>query len=308
VVGLSFSLLSLYRHPLWPLEPTYSKSLHDSDIEQAIVEGVVGCFAAVEVHDTLIYICHRTTAQAFKPVTSPTRSFSGCRRTILEPPSVLVLRHHSFPSVSLARISKPCYSTVPGQANEKTKADVPLSSKSTPSRKPKVDLRPAPKKPGQEPRNGKHPPRPPAPAVQETATSSSSTSAPIYVSTPSTLPSPGPLEATKHDIAEATKHGILAPPPEDASRVGRVWHQLKQLFWFYWGGLKLIFVTHRRQASAIRRRAAEARAKGEVAVLSRWETRFLRTYDKDLVKYMTRPFHLLVTDLAFASQGWYRLS
>lgn len=246
---------------------------------------------------------HRTTAKAIKPVTNPTRSFSGYSRTIIKAPPAFVPRDATFLSLSRARIGNTYYSTVPSEVNVKPKTHIPPPSNATSSRKPKVDLRPAPKKAVQEPRSGTHPPRPPAPPIEEDA-GSSTTSTPVTVSTPSTVPARGALESTKYDIAEATKHGILSPPPEGASRTSRVWHQLKQIFWFYWGGLKLIFITHRQHAGAIRRREAEARARGEEPGLSRWEAKFLRTYDRDLVKYVAYPSHNFILTKLCTSQGW----
>ncbi len=38
------------------------------------------------------------------------------------------------------------------------------------------------------------------------------------------------IEVAKEDYEEASKHGILAPPPADASWAGKLFHQAKELF------------------------------------------------------------------------------
>ena len=40
----------------------------------------------------------------------------------------------------------------------------------------------------------------------------------------------GIVETAKRDYSEASRHGILAPPPADASKIGRLWHQAKEYF------------------------------------------------------------------------------
>lgn len=60
----------------------------------------------------------------------------------------------------------------------------------------------------------------------------------------------------------------------------------------------MIFVTHRRQAAAIRKRAREARARGEEAALTRWETKFLRTYNRDIVKLVPFVLTLIILEEA----------
>lgn len=41
---------------------------------------------------------------------------------------------------------------------------------------------------------------------------------------------PGIIEATKEDYDKAIEHGILAPPPANAGRVGKLYHQAKEIF------------------------------------------------------------------------------
>lgn len=89
-----------------------------------------------------------------------------------------------------------------------------------PQRKPKVELRPGPVK---------------AASVNQTTATAipASTSADVEkgvnaASDP--LPQPGIVESAKIDYGEAARHGILAPPPADASKIGRLWHQAKEYF------------------------------------------------------------------------------
>lgn len=91
------------------------------------------------------------------------------------------------------------------------------------------------------------------------------------------------IQTAIEDMRNAAQHGILAPPPENAGRVRRLWHQAKELFKFYWHGLRLIWV-HRRTVNDIEKRLAAERAEGREASMTRWEWQFIRTYRRDLVK------------------------
>ena len=165
----------------------------------------------------------------------------------------------------------------------KTKDLLPPSTP-IPSRKLKVDLRPAPKTLREETR-GTSQSRLVKPAIQgDNVASSSTLSSTPASATTSGSPPEGILQTTQSDILDATKRGILSAPAEDASKMGRLWHNLKQLFYFYVRGIKMIFVTHRKQASAIRRRVRQAQARGEEASMTRSETRLVQTFRMDLVK------------------------
>lgn len=43
-------------------------------------------------------------------------------------------------------------------------------------------------------------------------------------------PEPGVIEITKADYEQAIQHGILAPPPASAGRIGKLYHQAKEIF------------------------------------------------------------------------------
>jgi len=90
----------------------------------------------------------------------------------------------------------------------------------------------------------------------------------------------------KEDLKQAYIHGVLARPPPGAGKVATLWHQAKELFKFYFRGLKLV-ITHRREAKAIQ---ARVNAGGEP--LSRWESRFIQTNKSDLARLV--PFVAIV--------------
>ncbi|KIJ18998.1 hypothetical protein PAXINDRAFT_97084 [Paxillus involutus ATCC 200175] len=90
----------------------------------------------------------------------------------------------------------------------------------------------------------------------------------------------------KQDIASASEHGVLEPPPKDATSFKRFTHQAFQLLKFYFRGLKAIN-THRKQVSAIR-----SRAKSGGALPSRAELRFIDIYTQDALKLL--PFLVIV--------------
>jgi len=91
---------------------------------------------------------------------------------------------------------------------------------SVPPRKQKIELRPGPVKPS---------------SANQTATSAVATPSPAdaekdvkNVGDPA--PQPGIVESARLDYGEASRHGILAPPPADASKIGKLWHQAKEYF------------------------------------------------------------------------------
>ncbi|TFK54051.1 hypothetical protein OE88DRAFT_1654531 [Heliocybe sulcata] len=158
------------------------------------------------------------------------------------------------------------------------------NSKQAP-RKPKVDLKPAPVKPT------KLPASPPAPAAAPPASVSDKAVAKTKDASSAVL-SAAQLalkkadEAKSRDIAEATKHGILAPPPEGAGTIRRGIHQIWELTKFYGRGIKMV-VKNSQRAKEMQKRVKEG---GHP--LSRWETRFIQTYRQDLKRLI--PFLIIV--------------
>jgi len=83
-----------------------------------------------------------------------------------------------------------------------------------------------------------------------------------------------------------TAHGILVPPPVGASWIRKLVHQGKELFKFYWNGLKLINVNRKRS------KEIEKRVGVKGIAMTRWETIFVKTNKEDLVKLI--PFLLIL--------------
>lgn len=184
------------------------------------------------------------------------------------------------------------YSTVPDRPDMQGKADVPPPSAPA-AAKTKIDLRPAPKKVTKDTLASSNPPPPPSAIADRfansTAGSSSSTTNTSHTDRIIAVPDPklanqGSIEATKYDLAEARRIGILSSPPEGTGQVAVLWHNLKQIFWFYYGGVKTIFVANRQEVAALQKRVNDAKAKGEDVSMTRREARFVRTYKQDILR------------------------
>lgn len=93
------------------------------------------------------------------------------------------------------------------------------------SKKPKVELRPAPVRPKSV--------APTSPA-QKSSTNTAATEAPTRAGPSSGSASAhgeeGVIDAAKHDVEDAAQHGILKPPPENANKIMKLFHQAKELF------------------------------------------------------------------------------
>ncbi|KAM5530923.1 hypothetical protein V8D89_015413 [Ganoderma adspersum] len=181
-------------------------------------------------------------------------------------------------------------STTPPPPTNSVAKDVPPSVTNAAPRKHKVDLRPGPVKP---PKASSEPTpssdaseRAASPAsVSESTSASSGELEPPHDSIP-TQPDHSVFQTAKEDYYDASKHGILKAPPADASWIGRLWHQGKELFKFYWNGIKLINVNRKHV------RAIQARVKGGGKPFTRWETRFIANYNRDALKLI--PFVLII--------------
>lgn len=113
-----------------------------------------------------------------------------------------------------------------------TAQDIPHPVPSPSARKPKVDLRPGPVKPPKSSPDASPATQsavPPNPAP-ESIPSVSPSKADVSASSSSSAQKNSVIETAKEDLYDASKHGILAPPPENASWVGKLWHQGKELF------------------------------------------------------------------------------
>lgn len=119
------------------------------------------------------------------------------------------------------------YSTSPPPTDKRT-GDTP-SDPILPvqQRSRKVDLRPGPVKPQAKlPADAAAHLRQTANATHTPADSSAEAS---FNSSP-TPSTEGIISTAKHDIETAAQHGILAPPPPNAGRIGKLFHQAKELF------------------------------------------------------------------------------
>lgn len=101
--------------------------------------------------------------------------------------------------------------------------------------KPKIELRPGPiKSPQASGANGKQPTVPPLSSAKPHPTKPPPESnLPLADAEKELLKEEaqaGLVETVKKDVRDAAAHGVLAPPPEDASWAGRLFHQAKELF------------------------------------------------------------------------------
>ena len=92
-------------------------------------------------------------------------------------------------------------------------------------KKQKVELRPAPLRP-----KSVSPTLP----TPKTSTNATATQAPTEAGPSSSSASAhgeeGIIEVAKHDVEDAAQHGILKPPPENANKIMKLFHQAKELF------------------------------------------------------------------------------
>ena len=106
----------------------------------------------------------------------------------------------------------------------------PPPSKATLSscRKAKVELRPGPVK-STDPNHDRPTPTPPAVKPHHRSSTSPRVSSTASTHSPASSHASSVTETTKRDFNDATKHGILAPPPPGASRFRQIFHQAKEL-------------------------------------------------------------------------------
>lgn len=150
---------------------------------------------------------------------SSNRSFVSCQQT-----RFISLRTGFYnPHFGRGRLRSPyrIISTSPEHTSpETTKSHVP----STNPRKHKLELRPSPVKPPPILTNLEPPPPlsldpPTTQSQQKEQSAKSSTSVADTI-----------IENTKYDYEQARRHGILVPAPANASKIGKLWHQAKEIF------------------------------------------------------------------------------
>ncbi|KAI9511142.1 hypothetical protein F5148DRAFT_402926 [Russula earlei] len=188
--------------------------------------------------------------------------------------------HRKSPTYSQTILLPACFFSTPTATTPESKdASSPLTIPHA-HIKAKVELRPGPIKPPIASSNSQS-------SRAKRLPTMSSSSQPQFQSTSSTGRLSNTVSETmKEDLKQAYIHGVLPRPPPGAGKVATLWHQAKQLFKFYFRGLKLI-ITHRKQVKSIR---ARVKAGGEP--LSRWEHRFIQTNKSDLARLV--PFITIV--------------
>ncbi len=107
---------------------------------------------------------------------------------------------------------------------------------------------------------------------------------------PEPAPAPSTIRAAIADFLAAQEVGDVKPPPADLTRVKRLWWQAKQLFIFYWNGLKLVYANFKR-AQQLRLGVDDHGWK-----LTRREQVFLRRVDSDVVKLIPFVSVLLILE------------
>ncbi|KAG9127257.1 hypothetical protein FRC07_015115 [Ceratobasidium sp. 392] len=193
------------------------------------------------------------------------------------------------------------YSTLPpGLTPESQKAKIEPVFAGQASKKPKLELKPGPR-PANSPSLPSDAPRPAtvhagagksAAAGPQPVTSTTQPKAEAAKSDEaSSLSPPSKIKMAIADVVKAAEAGALKPPPKDASKLGKLWHQAKELFRFYVRGLKQL-LTHRQIAKDIQARIREEKAQGLTSTMTWEEAHFIKTYKEDLVKLI--PFLLIL--------------
>jgi len=171
----------------------------------------------------------------------------------------------------------------PGSSPESVQLQTPKPV----TRKPKIDLKPAPVKLTKLPQsNTVLSASTPTPSDKSSATASKAKDELSTTLTAAQVALRKAEDAKARDIAEAIKHGILAPPPEGAGTVRRAVHQIWELMKFYFRGIRMVMRNSQR-TKEMQKRVAEG---GHP--LSRWEMRFIQAYRQDMKRLI--PFLLIV--------------
>jgi len=238
------------------------------------------------------------SAAACKNAPSTLHPFSSAVQLRVRPSSLH--NDHGLAVYSSRRFYSPLPPS-PSAPEARTKVEPVFTNANSRKPKPKVDLKPGPR-PVNALNAGSDVPQP-ASGVQsgKTATSSQPTasvtqstsqpSLPEEKPDPAAVPKPSMIKMAISDVVKAAELGALAPPPADAGKVGKIWHQVKELFKFYVRGLKQI-LTHRQIVKDIETRVREGRAAGKPEEMTWEEAHFVKTYKEDLIKLI--PFLLIL--------------
>ncbi|CAE6428445.1 unnamed protein product [Rhizoctonia solani] len=176
-----------------------------------------------------------------------------------------------------------CHSSLPSPST-KTPATQhePVFPTSIP-RKQKIELKPGPRPTavaGAQSASAQHD-KPTAPTPQPTVAQPRAEASKANEPSESEKP-PSKIKIAIADVVKAAEQGALAPPPPDASKMGKLWHQVKELFKFYVRGLKQLLV-HRQIVKDLKARGGQ---------MTWEETHFVKTYKEDMVKLI--PFLLIL--------------
>ncbi|KAG8684254.1 hypothetical protein FRC09_015507 [Ceratobasidium sp. 395] len=187
------------------------------------------------------------------------------------------------------------YSSLPpGLTPETQKAKVEPVFTSPASKKTKIELKPGPR-----PVNAlNHPSDAPRPATAHAGAGKSAAAGPqsatstvqpkIETTKSDEVPAPSPPSKIKMaiaDIVKAAEAGALVPPPKDASKLGKLWHQASR---FHFKSTTLNSSTAGQRAvqivKDIKARVREEKNQGISSTMTWEEAHFIKTYQEDLVK------------------------
>ena len=165
----------------------------------------------------LLLICsHRCQLSCTRHASSVVRTVRGTsvtpntlrlrRKSIYQYPYFLPTRSLSTPSSTTSKSSKdePSVHTIPPALH-----------------KTKVELRPGPIKPLTAP-SGSH--------AEKTKQGPTKIASSLQHTSPTAARTESVAETVKEDFKQAYIHGVLAPPPPDAGKIAKLWHQVKELF------------------------------------------------------------------------------
>lgn len=155
-------------------------------------------------------------------------------RLLVQPP------FHSPNNVDILStyIPQRLHSTLPPPAAKSQSIKIEPIFPNAVSRKPKIDFKPAPRPTSSVshapdgPHSSVAPERAPVPSTQPPATTqTASTPSPSTLGT-SQVPGkpPSKIRIAIADVIKATEQGALAPPPADAGKIGKLWHQVQSSF------------------------------------------------------------------------------
>ena len=127
----------------------------------------------------------------------------------------------------------------PSTPEARTKVEPVFANANSRKPKPKVDLKPGPR-PVNAPNATSDAPQPASgktaasaqPAVPVTQSTASQSIKSTEKPDPAAVPKPSMIKMAISDVVKAAELGALAPPPADAGKVGKIWHQVSNISLF----------------------------------------------------------------------------